>query len=86
MQYSLNGGLSEEQAMFMSKEQLTELDELAHTFPVGETVLLGEKTMFIMGYFSTDQLILSDLNPAEDYDAALKECWSYEAHIFRVKH
>jgi hypothetical protein len=72
--------------MFMTKEQLCELDELAHTFPTGSTVQLGEKTMYIMGYFSTDQLILTDLDPDDDYEAALKECWSYEAHIFRVKH
>jgi hypothetical protein len=73
-------------AMFLTKDQLTELDELVHTFPQGSTVQLKDKTMYIMGYFSCDQLILSDLNPEEDYEAALKECWSYEAHIFRVKH
>ena len=71
---------------FMSKDQLMDLDELTHTFPTGSTVQLKDKLMYVMGYFSTDQLILSDLNPDDDYEAALKECWSYEAHIFRVKH
>ena len=72
--------------MFLTKEQITELDELAHTFPTGGTVQLQDKTMWIMGYYSTDQLILTNLNPEDDYEAALKKCWSYEAHIFRVKH
>lgn len=70
----------------MNKSEIAELDTLVHEFPVGDTVQLGKDVLYIMGYYGCDQLILANKNPEEDYDEAIKSCWSYNAHLFRRKH
>lgn len=69
----------------MDMDQI-ELDALMHEFPIGSQLLLGDNTMFVMGYYGVDQLILADIDPRADYDIAVRSCWSYQANIFRTMH
>lgn len=69
----------------MDADQL-ELNALMQEFPVGRRLALGDNTMFVMGWFGHDQLILADRDPHDDYNLAVKSCWSYQANIFRTKH
>lgn len=68
----------------MTKEQQTAWNEwletrpecvqnLAKRFPLGMKFLIGNHLMYLIGYSEKDELLLTSIDPAKDYDNAVEK-------------
>ena len=70
----------------MNQLDLKQDTQMYREFPIGMLLSLKGEKLFVLGYHEPSSLILTPLDPHDDYNEAVLAAWSYESHIFRVKH
>lgn len=58
------------------------VQKLAKEFPMGTCVQFGGEMLHLLGWTENDSIILSPINPSEDYDGALdKKVYACASHL-----